>query len=240
MTKGLRRFIIWLFWYYLPVLRSEVVTVISEKTRAELFSAVPQAKNKTVYIPDPVLPGFDYFPPQLSTTRPRFLHIGKTQNKNTERHIRALAGRSAELVLVGKPADGLLDLASELGVNISVRHGLSRDQLITEYRRSFALLYCSTYEGFGMPIIEAQSVGRPIITSDRSPMREVAGPGGALFVNPESVDEIGHAIDQVIASKSLRNQLVKAGRRNAISYSLAHVAELYFEVYSELAGEKTC
>lgn len=79
-------------------------------------------------------------------------------------------------------------------------------------------IYPSFYEGFGMPILEAQSVGVPVITSDVSALPEVAG-NGALSVDPKSIEEMAQAIYKVIKNKDLRNEFIKMGYENIKRFS---------------------
>ena len=91
------------------------------------------------------------------------------------------------------------------------------------YATSDFLLFASTLEGFGMPIIEAQMVGLPVITSNIDPMREVAG-AGALLCNPLETESIRQAVAELIQNESLQKQLIEAGRENHKRYSPALVA----------------
>ena len=75
----------------------------------------------------------------------------------------------------------------------------------------------STCEGFGMPVIEAQATGRIVITSDISPMKDVAGEG-AFLVNPYSVECIRDAYLRIIADKTLRKKLLEKGLENVAKF----------------------
>jgi glycosyltransferase involved in cell wall biosynthesis len=85
-----------------------------------------------------------------------------------------------------------------------------------------------------MPILEGQAVGRPVLTSDREPMRSVAGDGGALLVDPLSVSSIRAGFRTLIASEEARLRLVTVGLDNVQRYSLAAVAESYRIAYQSL------
>ena len=85
-------------------------------------------------------------------------------------------------------------------------------------------LFPSFYEGFGMPILEAQSFGVPVITSNTSSMPEVAGEG-ALFVNPNNKENIAKALAVVAFDKKIREKLKNIGIANAQNYSWKKCAE---------------
>ncbi len=92
---------------------------------------------------------------------------------------------------------------------------------------SFAniFLFPSFYEGFGMPIIEAQKWGVPVISSKISSIPEVAGERAALLVDPKNVKEIAGAIKRLAEDENLRQTLIKEGKENAKKYSWEKCAE---------------
>lgn len=83
---------------------------------------------------------------------------------------------------------------------------------------SFAMVYVSLFEGFGIPIVEAMNCGVPVITSNISSMPEVAGQA-ALLVNPYSIDEIATAMQQLQSQPELRNALIQAGNLQVQKFS---------------------
>ena len=107
---------------------------------------------------------------------------------------------------------------------------LSDLELIEAYKRCDLVVFASLYEGFGMPILEAQAVGRPIATSNRYSMPEAAG-DGALLVEPESTDSIRAAIEKILSDSTLRSRLIENGFRNVAKYTPTAIARLYEQVY---------
>ncbi len=96
-----------------------------------------------------------------------------------------------------------------------------------------AFVLPSFYEGFGMPILEAQSVGCPVITSNISSMPEVAGEGAA-FVAPNSVENICHMLYKVISDKKLKENLINKGYQNVKRFSWQKCAKETLKVLTEL------
>ena len=92
------------------------------------------------------------------------------------------------------------------------------------------LLLPSFYEGFGLPILEAQKCGTPVITANVSSMPEVAGEG-ALLVDPYNVEEIKEAIIKIRDNKKLRNDLIKKGYENTKKFSWEKTISQTVEVY---------
>jgi len=108
------------------------------------------------------------------------------------------------------------------------------DETVTNfYNIAEALIYSSFYEGFGLPILEAQACGCPVITSNVSSMPEVAGKG-AILVDPYNVDEIAKAMDQVLKDKKLRDDLIKKGFENIKRFSWNKCAKETLKVYEEV------
>ena len=83
-----------------------------------------------------------------------------------------------------------------------------------------------------MLIIEANAVGRPVITSNISPLKEVAGKA-AILVDPNEVSSIREAVCKLINDDEYRNQLVKEGYLNAKRFSIDTVTENYIHLYKE-------
>jgi glycosyltransferase involved in cell wall biosynthesis len=84
-----------------------------------------------------------------------------------------------------------------------------------------------------MPIIEANIVGRLVITSNCYSMPEVAG-DAALIVNPYSIDEIRNGILNLIEDDEYRNQLINNGFKNTERFNLKSIAEHYLQLYNTI------
>ena len=110
---------------------------------------------------------------------------------------------------------------------------LTDEELVAAYRRCDMVVFASLYEGFGMPILEAQAMGRPVITSNVGAMKEAAG-DGALLVDPYSVEEIRAAILRIKREPTLREDLIAKGLRNAEKFRGAAIAERYAGLYRGL------
>jgi glycosyltransferase involved in cell wall biosynthesis len=111
---------------------------------------------------------------------------------------------------------------------------LSNQQLCQLYSGARAFVYPSFYEGFGLPIIEAQEFGLLVITSDCSCMPEVAGEGGIL-VNPQAYGSLAQAMQSLVADDNLHSKLSRLATGNARKYSWAETARLTAAVYRDVA-----
>src|SRR5690606_17641996 len=83
-------------------------------------------------------------------------------------------------------------------------------QLSLHYRKAAAFVYPSVYEGFGIPVLEAMSMGCPVICSNSSSIPEVAGDAAEYF-DPYSIESIRGAIENVLTSEALRAEFVRLG-----------------------------
>lgn len=227
---------LWL-WLRLPVARSRVVVVPSDAVVEDLRRYVRAAAAKLRVIPDPVSPAFDeaVAARPFVAERPRILHVGTRPNKNLERAIRALEGMPVRLVVLGPLDAAQRELLGRCGIGFEEHVDVPPDDVVRLYRDADLLLFASTKEGFGVPVIEAQAAGRPVVTSDLSPMREVAG-DGACLVDPFDVGSIREGVRRVIEDAAYRERLVEAGRRNVRRFAAETVASSYAAVYDEVVA----
>jgi glycosyltransferase involved in cell wall biosynthesis len=129
-----------------------------------------------------------------------------------------------------------MSLLDAVGVPYENQVGLGPAELLAAYRRCDALIFASTYEGFGLPIIEAQAVGRPVITSRICSMPEAAG-GAACLVDPLDPSDIRRGIQRLLEDPAFAAELVSAGFTNAARYSPERIARAYADVYRR-AGDR--
>lgn len=238
--QGPRRFIFWLLWYWLPLRRVGHVTVISEYTRAALLKWVPSTAAQIRIIPPPVSGDFTPSPVPARGDRLRLLQVGTKANKNLPRVIKACEGLAVTLVIIGQLDEPARESLSRLRVPFENFVALPPDKLLAEYEKCHALVFASTYEGFGVPIIEAQAIGRPVITSNVCSMPEAAG-GAACLVDPLDVDDIRRAILRFIEDPGYCDELVRKGFDNAARHAPARIAAQYAALYRSVhEGEAAC
>lgn len=106
------------------------------------------------------------------------------------------------------------------------------DDLVSIMNLATCLIFVSYYEGFGLPILEAQACQTPVITSNISATAEIAGEGSVL-VDPENPAEISKAITNIFESEDLRSEVIKRGTRNLQNFSWKKTALETVEVYKK-------
>jgi len=125
-----------------------------------------------------------------------------------------------DLVIAGAPGWSSAKTLARLTSRIpGVRYlgYVAEDELPGLTAGATAFVYPSLYEGFGFPVAQAMAAGVPVITSNNSCLPEVAG-DGALLIDPRSADEIGSAMQRLLTSPSLQQQLRTAGLARAQEY----------------------
>lgn len=235
VLHGLRRFVYRTLWFHLPLRRCRLVSVVSQATKTDLLRICPHLNPDSVLvIPNPVSPSIH--PPQKPPLNsiPRVLQIGTAANKNVIRTAEAVHANAAHLRIVGPVSAELATCLDAIRVRWSAVSGLSEEDLLREYHQCDVTCFASTFEGFGLPVVEAQAAGRPVITSNLSPMTDVAG-DGALLVDPFDARDIAAAIRRVTTDHDLGNWLVCKGLENATRFDVRRIAWLYADAYSRIA-----
>lgn len=177
------------------------------------------------------------------------LYVGDVNwNKNLSNMAEACIKADIPLVLVGKGFENKTTLnhpeqlpykifLEKYGNNpkILILGYIEDSELVAIYNLASVFLLVSFYEGFGLPILEAQSCGVPVITSKVSSLPEVAGQG-ALFVDPKDITEIEKKITEVLNNSILREKLVEQGNANLKRFSWNKCIQETIKVYETITN----
>lgn len=235
--SGPHRWLFWFLWYWGPVKRAAQITVISEFSRQALLRWVHYPPERIHVIPPPLSPEFVHTPLASRIGQPRLLQVGTDPNKNLLRVIESLTHLPVTLVIIGVLGPVELDALAQRDIDYENHVDLSRAELVEQYHRADLLVFVSTYEGFGVPIIEAQAVGRPVVTGNVCAMPEAAG-GAACLVDPFDAADIRRGICRVLDDPAYAAELVERGLENASLYSLDRIALRYEAIYGAIAATK--
>ncbi len=131
--------------------------------------------------------------------------------------------RRTKLILAGGRGFGWEKIAQAISASkykddIILKGYVSEEEKNKLLRNSRIFLFPSFYEGFGLPVLEAQAAGVPVVTSNNSCLPEIAG-AGAMLVDPKNSFEIAGALEKVLSSEELRQDLIKAGFENIAKFS---------------------
>jgi glycosyltransferase involved in cell wall biosynthesis len=138
-----------------------------------------------------------------------------------------------EIVLAGRKGWKLNEVVGEMSAVKSYVHitGFIDDEdLPLLYKHADMFVFPSTYEGFGIPIIEAMSQGTIVLSSNSSSLPEIVGDGGVLFENNDVNDLKAKIIDMLNYSMEEKEQLVLLGRKNVERFQWAKEAEKFCDV----------
>lgn len=234
-TTGFKRWFYQKFFLEMSVRGAKYITVISEATKQEVLKYVDYPEDHIVVVPVAISERYQPSPKSFNKEKPVLLHVGLAPNKNLERLIEAIEGIPCHLSIVGKLDEGHLEKLSKHGIDFSFAFNISDEEMVQQYRDCDVLCFVSTYEGFGMPIVEANAVGRAVLTSNLSSMPEVAG-DAACLVNPLDVADIRQGLLNIINDDSYRNHLIEKGFANAKRFDADRIAGLYHELYLKVAN----
>jgi glycosyltransferase involved in cell wall biosynthesis len=229
ISKSLER----LLWYVIPEKRVSYIVVISQATKDELLNVVNCDPSKIKVIYACISPKFVFSEKEFNSSMPVILQVGTGRNKNLPRLFAALQGIPCRLDIVGTLTPEQKRLLSDFRIEYTNSSNLSETEMINKYTECDLVTFVSTYEGFGMPILEANAVGRPVITGNIYSMPEVGG-DAACFVDPYCVLSIKKGIKRIINDIDYRTMLINNGRNNVCRFKPEHIAICYRDIYLEL------
>lgn len=221
-------------WLRIPVRSARIVTTISAFTRDQLLNRVSCAPDKVHVVPVCYDPAFVPTPERQLPDRPSVLAVGTTANKNLERLCAALDGLGCTLHVIGPLSSSQRAALARHDITFANSVGLTRDELVRAYQASDLVAFPSMYEGFGLPIVEGQAIGRPVLTSSVASMPEVAG-DAACIVDPFDVASIRAGLRRLLSDRDYRLELRERGFQNIRRFESTVVASLYAEIYREAA-----
>ncbi len=231
-------------------LNADLILAISEYTREHFLKTFPYFPAERIKILHPasrftnatqiIQPSkFNFL-----TTKQFWLNVGTIEpRKNIKRLLSVYAKLKKQnpdtypLVLAGKQGwMEKIDLViNELGISkdVHVLGYVSDEELQWLYQNCFCLVYPSLFEGFGLPVLEAMTLGAPVISSKISSIPEITG-NSALLIQPQEENELLYAMQIMSSDQSLREKLIKEGSEQAMQFSWQKSANLLLNFYQEV------
>jgi glycosyltransferase involved in cell wall biosynthesis len=242
--------------YSLSAKRAASVSTVSEYSKKDMVHYYGVKPDRIAVVPEGVdtrlfRPLAD--PERLAKWRtevfgsdvPYIVYVGKpTERRNLSPLIRAFAQLKKEkqlphkLLLVGMDLPGTspfrrvieeLDLEDE----VVIRGYASHEEMVVIYNATDLFIYPSSYEGFGMPVLEAMACGAPVITLNNTVFPEFAG-GVAHLLKDAEIETLKEGIEAVLSDPTWRAQMAKAGPERAASYDWRLITRRYIDLMTPL------
>lgn len=233
--------------------RADIVICDSFATRADVLThlrGVDEAKVHAVHLAANPLYTRPFPAEAITQTLQKYnlpagfiLHVGTLEPRkniptllNAYYLLRQETAVSVPLVLVGGKGwiyDDIFATIQSLNLQNDVRHlaGVSDEELAHLYHAASVLVTPSFYEGFGLPALEAQHCGCPVIVSRRGSLPEIVGDEGMMVDDPEDVGDWADKIAQVISDSQLQDQMIKTGFQQAAQFSWEKCARQHLALY---------
>lgn len=241
--------------YYSAKYFSKKIITISEFSKKELinFYKINPEKIRVIALGPPKLPDVNNYlikkiKAKFNLNYPYFIYVGNTRpRKNIIGLLKAFKAFLIKkpnflLVLVGKIDTRFLNLAEEIkkldiGDKVIQTDFIPDEEKVALYKGATALTFPSYYEGFGLPVLEAQSLGIPVLTSDTSALPEVGG-DAVLYIDPYNQESIVQGMEKLVVDKKLRANLINKGYENIKKFSWKKAARQLIEIFYENTSNK--
>ena len=194
---------------------SEAIICISENTKRDLLTFYPWVKEETIHV---IYNGVsdDFYPIKNIEKKGYLLFIGNSS-------------------VSYKRYDIAQEVAKRTGLELVTARNVTSEELNKLYNEALCLLYPSDYEGFGLPILEAQKAGCPVIAQNYSSVPEVIGKGGLIVEHSSTEKIVQQMVEKVNEVQSRPMQgIIAAGIENTKRFSWDNTYEQTKNVYRQL------
>lgn len=234
--SGIRRIIHTLSKGY-AIKKSDHIICISQSTKRDLLHFFPNTDEKKIHVvyngvsdKFKILGGNERY---RETDTPFLLFVGSRKGyKNFNIAVECAKEARIRLVITGSKLDKeeTIYVRSHIGDNYEELGFIDEEALNRLYNKAFALIYPSSYEGFGLPVIEAQRAGCPVLALNSSSIPEIIGYCDFL-VEKEDVKAFAQKID-MFRNVDFRRNIIDRGLKNSERFSWDRMFEEYMKIYS--------
>jgi glycosyltransferase involved in cell wall biosynthesis len=238
----------WDFFLWISAKKSTLLIAVSEETEKDLLRYYKLPPGRVRVAPHGVEREFFEIARRRKTFEQYVLCVSTLHpHKNLKTLIRAFAAFRVEhpewkLVIAGMrgfDAEGVERQIAESGVKDAVRvtGWIPREELYSLFENAAAFVYPSTFEGFGMPVLEAMAAGLPLACSGIEPLCSIAR-NCAVFFAPSDEREMTIALERVTSDEELRKNLSRAGIERARGFTWEASARATLDAIFEACGTK--
>ena len=103
------------------------------------------------------------------------------------------------------------------------------------YQLADVFAFPSRYEGFGLPVVEAQALGVPVVSSSASTLPEIGGKG-ALYFDPDRPEQLSAQLSTLLSKRDLRARMIRLGRENLKRFDWEKTAKQTLKIYEEVVN----
>ena len=236
--RGLKKWIYKVVWIILPIYFSTAIFFSSEVTKKRV-QKITSFEKKLNFVAK-LCSNLDFKNPEPTrkAERPYILHVGTAANKNLRTVIQSIEKIDCKLLIVGELTESDRSSLNDKEIEFENFININKKELEGLYLKADLVTFPSLHEGFGLPIIEGQASQTPVITSNFSPMSEVAGKG-AILINPLDASEISESINRVLTDTEFTRKLIERGSDNAKLYSTEIIARNHLGYYQWILDART-
>lgn len=227
----------------LLVEKATKVIAISQSTKKDLMElfGTEESKIEVVYLGNSMFPN-SFEDKSIDIPKKYILFVGsRGAYKNFDRFISSISkmlntDESLFVICVGGGKFSTQELENFSSLNITnqvKQYNLDDDTLANLYKNAQLFVFPSLYEGFGIPVLESFACGCPLVCGDTSSLPEVAG-DAAQYFDPYSKESIREAVEKVLASNELQNELREKGTKRLELFSWKHTAIETKKVYESI------
>lgn len=235
--RGWRKWLYGKLWVEWPIRRAACTVAVSAYTRDDIRRYFPALRSPPIQIiHNGIQPELHPQSNMRDSENPVVIQIGTATHKNLDTLIKALPGLGCKLVVIGGLSSRQRKALDSGSFKYEVHEGLNRGRLWEELSKADLLVFASLHEGFGMPVVEAQLIGCPVIVSRMASLPEIAGEGAHYLEDPLDPQELREAIRLILGDEGYRRYLVGAGKKNASRFDFGRMFREYADIYSRLTS----
>ncbi len=240
------------FYYKYTIPRSlkiaDRIITISEFSKSEIIKSYPFVKDKIEVIYNGV--DIKQFYPINKNKKDRYiLFVGSLNpRKNFLSLIQAfekislnidiklkIVGNFGDIFALSIEEQDIIKIAKE-NSRIVFLENIDNKQLVELYQKALIFVFPSTYEGFGLPPLEAMACGTPVISSNMASLPEVCG-DSVVYIDPFDIDDIAQKIGSLLQDVSLQNRLRYMGLERVKNFSWEKSAKEHMQNFKEVVKE---